>query len=118
MSIEIDLVVEFEKREATDWGLWLLLALIYLQVIENDIMKEYLERYGSEVRIMISLEWDDEIYREVLLEEGREEGLEKGREEGMTKGMVEVAKRLKDEGMETALITKVTGLSEEDVSAL
>ena len=98
--------------------------------IENDIMKEYLVCYGSEVRIMISLEWDDEIYREVLLEEGREEGREEGlakgreegreegRDEGIAEGMIEVAKRLKAEGMETAFIAKITGLGEEEISAL
>ena len=67
---------------------------------------------------MISLEWDDEIYREVLLEEGREEGREEGVEKGREEERIEMAKKLKDEGMETAFIVKITGLSEEEISAL
>ena len=81
---------------------------------KNGIMVAYLNRHGSEVQRMLSYEWDDEVYRKVLLEEGREEG----REEGERKRSLEVARNLKVEGAEAALIVKVTGLSEDAIAAL
>ena len=98
--------------------------------LENGIMKTYLLKRGSEVRRMLSLEWNDEVYRRVLLEEGEEkgriEGEEKGRIEGEEKGLskgriegvLEIARNMKAEGSETTFIMKVTGLSEEEVEAL
>ena len=74
--------------------------------LENGIMVAYLNEYSAEVRKMLSLEWNDEIYRKVLLEEGREEGF------------METARRLKAEGVEKALIIKVSGLTEQEVDAL
>jgi hypothetical protein len=41
--------------------------------LENGIMVEYLEKESSEVRKMLIMEWDDEVYAKVLREEGREE---------------------------------------------
>jgi len=37
--------------------------------IENGIMRVYLENESAEVKRMLSMEWNDEIYRDVLLEE-------------------------------------------------
>jgi len=56
------------------------------------------------------MEWDEEIYRKVLIEEGREEGREEG--------MLEIARRLKNEGAEVALIAKVSGLTEQEIDTL
>ncbi|MCL2111007.1 MAG: Rpn family recombination-promoting nuclease/putative transposase [Clostridiales bacterium] len=75
--------------------------------IENGIMREYLTVNNAEVRRMLSYEWNEEIYREVLIEEGER----KGREEGLLK----VAQNMKAEGAEPAFIAKVTGLSEEAI---
>ena len=43
--------------------------------IENGIMRLYLENDSDEVRRILTTEWNEEVYREVLLEEGREEGV-------------------------------------------
>jgi len=83
------------------------------QCIKCDIMGVYLEN-SSEVRKMLITEWNDEEYREVMREEGREEGLE----EGLEIRTFEIAKSLKEEGAEIALIVKATGLSEEEVETL
>jgi len=64
------------------------------------------------------MEWDDNTYREVLLEEGREEGRQEGREEGEVRAKQEMARKLKEEGAETALIVEVTGMSEEEIAVL
>ena len=78
--------------------------------IENDIMVAYLKEYSDEVRRMLSLEWNDEIYRKVLLEEGRE----KGREEGL----LEVARSMKVDGDSIEKIIRNTGLSEDAIAGL
>ena len=82
--------------------------------IENGIMVEYLKKESSEVKRMLIMEWDDEVFAEAMREEGREEGEAKGREEALR----ETARRLKEAGAEVALIVKATGLTEEEVNAL
>ena len=52
------------------------------------------------------------------LEQGVKLGLEQGRKEGAEEKTIEFARKLKSEGAETALIVKVTGLSEQDVDSL
>ena len=59
---------------------------------------------------MISLEWDDDIYREVLLEEGREEG--------ETQTRKETARRMKEYGDPIDKISVITGLSDEEIEKL
>ena len=49
--------------------------------IAHDIMKEYLEQYGTEVINMLFAEWNMEDALAVRFEEGREEGREEGSEE-------------------------------------
>ena len=44
---------------------------------------------------------------------GIEEGIEKGRNEGRIEGIKEIAKAMKDEGMDSAIIFKLTGISVE-----
>jgi len=86
--------------------------------LKNGIMKEYLERYGSEVRRMLSLEWDEEVYREVLLEEGLERGRIEGRIEGLNEGRMEVARNLKSDGFSVEIIARSTGLPVEVIASL
>ena len=93
-------------------------------------MVAYLNEYSAEVRKMLSLEWNDEIYRKVLLEEGievgrergREEGIEVGREEGIEvgreEGLLEVACNMKTDGEPVEKIARFTGLSEDTIEAL
>ena len=63
---------------------------------------------------MISLEWDDDIYREVLLEEGREEGEARGE----LRAMQETARRMKEYGDPLDKISVITGLSDEEIEKL
>jgi len=78
--------------------------------IENGIMCVYLQTQSAEVKRMISLEWNDDIYREVLLDEGREEG--------ETQAMLKTARRMKHEKEPYDKITRYTGLSEEEIEKL
>ena len=56
--------------------------------------------------------------REEGLAEGREEGRAAGREEGRAEDRRIMAKVLKDEGIETAIIAKTSGLSVEEIDRL
>jgi predicted transposase/invertase (TIGR01784 family) len=56
------------------------------------------------------------------LVEGRKEGLVEGRKEGLVEGRKEgairIAQNMKQEGLPVSLITKMTGLSEEEINKL
>lgn len=52
------------------------------------------------------------------LEEGRQEGLEEGRLEGLQKGKYNMAKLLKDNGVQIQLIIQTTGLTREEIDLL
>ena len=54
-------------------------AVLYCR--DNDILKEFLEKHGTEVLGMLFAEWNQEEALAVHYAEGLEEGLEKGREE-------------------------------------
>ena len=103
--------------------------------LKNGKMVEYLKKESDEVRKMLIMEWDDEVYAKVMRDEGREEErkesekrLEKERKESekrLEKERKESEKRLKESalllkevGTETARIVEATGLSEKEVEAL
>lgn len=50
--------------------------------------------------------------------EGRAEGLAEGRAEGLEEGRASVALKMKEEGIEVAMISKFTGLSPEEIANL
>ena len=52
------------------------------------------------------------------LELGREQGLKQGRAEGEAQKQREIAKRMLQENIEKSVITKVTGLSLEEIENL
>ena len=52
---------------------------------------------------------------EMLRAEGREEGRKEGKEEGRGEGKLEVVKNAIREGIEPALIVKLTGLPKKEV---
>ena len=52
------------------------------------------------------------------LEEGRQEGLEEGRLEGLQEGKYNMAKLLKDNGVQIQLIIQTTGLTREEINLL
>ena len=56
--------------------------------------------------------------RQEGLEEGRLEGLEEGRLEGLQEGKYNMAKLLKDNGVQIQLIIQITGLTREEIDLL
>ena len=74
--------------------------------------------------------WDWKNVLDTTLQEGMEKGMEKGMKEGMKKGMKkgiekgiekrnkEIALEMKKSGMDTTTISRITGLSEEEIKQL
>ena len=50
--------------------------------------------------------------------EGKEEGLVEGMEKGMTQRSLEIARKMLANGMDTATVMEITGLSEEEIQLL
>lgn len=73
------------------------------------------------VRQMMA-EWDRESQLATAImhgeERGEERGLAKGRAEGLAEGITKTAKAMKKKGMELSLISEITGLSAEQITAL
>ena len=54
--------------------------------IRESVLKEYLLKKKSEVKLMLLTEFDEELFAETMREEGREEGLKEGLKEGREEG--------------------------------
>lgn len=50
--------------------------------------------------------------------EGRKEGIKEGRKEGRKEGIMETARKMKEQGLDTEMICTVTGLSEDEIKSL
>ena len=95
------------------------------QCIEENILKEYLLKKKSEVKLMLLTEFDEELFARTMKEEGLEEkiekglkkGLEKGRKEGLEKGIqIFIEDNLEEEVPEERIRSKLQkrfGLTEE-----
>ena len=73
------------------------------------------------VRQMMA-EWDRESQLATAImtgeERGEAKGVAKGRAEGRAEGIAKTAKAMKEKGMELSLISEITGLTEEQITAL
>ena len=76
--------------------------------IGHDIMREFLQKHGSEVENMLFTEWNMEDALRVTREEGREEGVVEGMEKGMEKG--------REEGMEKSILAFAEYLTPEIIA--
>ena len=70
----------------------------------------------------ITVEEYGEVMKREGFEDGRAAGLEQGRTEGLAEGeaskALEMAKAMKSEGIDTATIVRVSGLSAEEIEKL
>ncbi|MDR1830054.1 MAG: Rpn family recombination-promoting nuclease/putative transposase [Candidatus Fibromonas sp.] len=89
---------------------------------EDDMSDEERLRYRSymeslrNARSMLSASYEDGEARGI--EKGKIEGKAEGKIEGKTEGITEVAKNMKSKGISLNIISKVTGLSAEEIEAL
>lgn len=70
------------------------------------------ERELYEIRERSRLTYNTEMY------EARRKGLEEGIEEGKKQDRKEIAKKMKEEGIDVELIKKITGLTEKEINSL
>jgi len=82
--------------------------------VENDILKEYLEKHETEVINMLYTEWD----WDTALEVAREEAFEDGEDKGIEKASIKIARNLLAEGSTPEFVQKITGLSLEEIAKL
>ncbi|MCL2181230.1 MAG: Rpn family recombination-promoting nuclease/putative transposase [Treponema sp.] len=93
------------RNEFNDLGEAIKKAVDYCH--KHDILKEYLEVYGSEVLNMLYTKWNMEDAKEVWREEGREEGREESHKE--------IAWNMLANGSTPEYIQKITGLDLETI---
>ena len=90
--------------------------------IEKGILKEYLQRKSREVINMLVAEYDYDtdiaVQREESLRIGIQQGIEQGFSDGSYQTKLETAKLMRYENLGIDLISKVTGLSVEEIKAL
>ena len=102
-SVFIAKVREFEK-ECEDRTEAMKLAIKYCR--KNDILKDFLEKNGTEVINMLLTEWNMDDALAVRFEEGRED-----EREG-------IARNALAEGASVEFINKITGLDKETILTL
>ncbi len=69
------------------------------------------------VRQMMA-EWDRESQLATAIMTGEERGEAKGLAKGRAEGIAKTAKAMKEKGLDIPLITEITGLTEEQITAL
>ena len=92
------------------------------ECIQNDILREYLQRKSREVMNMLIAEYDYDVDIAVQREEEREialqEGIAQGKQEGSYRKALETAKLMKQANCKLDFIIKMTGLTESEVEQL
>ena len=82
------------------------------------LSKEERERYENSVNVYRTNLCVMDAAKEEGREEGRQEGLEEGLEKGRQEERLANARSMKAEGFTNAVISKITGLSEDEIAAL
>ena len=85
--------------------------------IKQNVLKNFLERNGSEVINMLYTEFDIDVAKEVWQEEAKEQGRQEGRQEGIVQRNKEIAKSLLDI-LDIEMIAKKTGLTIEEIEQM
>ena len=103
------------------------------QCIDQGILREFLEKNGSEVRNMVLTEWDENEARRVAAEEAREEtrekimkeerearriAIEETREKVMKEERQNTVRSMKEQGLPEELIARVVKLPVEQVKKI
>ena len=92
------------------------------ECIQNDILREYLQRKSREVMNMLIAEYDYDVdiavQREEALQEGEAKGFSEGISEGSYQAKLETARILKQLGDSAQKIMHATGLTEAEIEQL
>ena len=92
------------------------------ECIQNDILREYLQRKSREVMNMLIAEYDYDVDIAVQREEEREIALKEGEAKGLSEGLhqkaLETAKLMKQAHCKLDFIMQITGLTEAEIEQL
>ena len=96
------------------------------ECIQNDILREYLQRKSREVMNMLIAEYDYDVdiavqreeEREIALQEGITQGKREGFSDGSYQAKLETAKNLLGMGLSIKNIAQATGLTELEIEKL
>ena len=91
---------------------------VFVKLFEQAEIAKYSEAERRQYEESKKDYWDYYSTMKTAREKGIEEGMEKGMEMGMEKARRENARKMKSDGMPTALIEKYTGLSADDINSL
>ena len=90
--------------------------------MNEGLITDFLQKHSREVTGMLFQEITVEEFAEIRAREAYADGEKAGREEGRSEGAAqkerEIAKGMKDKGLEPALISEITGLSPEEIAQL
>lgn len=84
------------------------------ECIEEDVLKDFLKKHRGEVMGTCITEFNEEVYRKSLLEEGREEG----REEGQEEERLRIIRNLLSKNNSVEEISDMLALPKEEVQKL
>ena len=92
------------------------------ECIDKGILEDVLIKHRAEVEDMFLTTFNKKMYEEAVRMDARAEGLEEGRAEGRAEGRKEerilLATKMKAEGLALEVISRVTGLSQEECASL
>ena len=88
------------------------------ECIQNDILREYLQRKSKEVLNMLIGEYDYDTDIAVQREESFDMGLAEGKSRGSHQKALETARLMKQANCEITFIEKMTGLTPEEITRL
>lgn len=83
--------------------------------ISNNILREYLEHYGSEVVNMLNIEYNADEAREYLVRETREEGIAEGLAKGEIKGEAKILQKMQKLGNSIKQLSEMFGMPENEI---
>jgi predicted transposase/invertase (TIGR01784 family) len=86
--------------------------------IKQGYLQDFLKIHSSEVVNMLITEWNWDDAKEVWHEEGVAEGIEKGLAKGSREKQLEIARKMKQAGLDMEQIFAFTGLSPEEITRL
>ena len=87
-------------------------------MVKEGILQDFLGKHGREAVGMMFRELTQEEAMEMSRQDGYALGVEKGEASGRAAEKIEMAKAMKNEGIDINTIVKVSGLSAEEIEKL
>ncbi|MCL2710999.1 MAG: Rpn family recombination-promoting nuclease/putative transposase, partial [Planctomycetaceae bacterium] len=116
-----------ELKERRDKWLYFLKNLPDLKQIPSIMKEKVFKKAFQTAELAVMPEKERELYEENLhgywsylatIETAENKGRAKGRAEGRAEGVLQIARNMKKEGFDTAMIIKMTGLSPDVIERL